>query len=282
MKIAIAQLRCKPGDVTLNLAHAHAYAKQASEQGCDLIVLPEMVDTGYDTATLQQHASTWDEEPFRRFSAMAREHHLGIVTGLSEKTDDGLYNAVAVFDKAGQLISSYRKTHLITTEPICEQRVFSPGDSFCEFTFEGVKFGVMVCYDLRFPEQARHLALSGAQVILVPSAWPQARLDHWRALITCRAIENQLYMICANRVGIDGKLHFGGNSCVLDPWGEAEAIASEADEALLVSELNLERLEEIRKFIPVFKHRREDLYAKASLSASGSSSAQASRVEPNQ
>jgi|WetSurMetagenome_2_1015567.scaffolds.fasta_scaffold00013_6 omega-amidase len=260
MKIGCAQIDCISGDAEANLRKMREYTYQAREAGCDMVVFPEMVDTGCETETLGKYASSWSEGPFLQLQSIAEETRLCIVCGISEVVEDKLYNAVAILGHDGQLLAHYRKTHLITTEPFEEQRVFTAGDSFCMFSFGGLKFGVMVCYDLRFPEVARYYATHEASVILMPSAWPLSRLTHWKTLIAARAIENQLYMACSNRVGKDGELEFGGNSRIVDPWGEMVAHGSELEERLIVGSVDMQRLQEIRNFMPVLKHRRTDLY----------------------
>ncbi len=262
MKIASAQIKCQPGEVQLNLEKVYTFAKQAKSAGCDLVLFPELVDTGYDPGKIKASASFWQEAPFQKLSQIAKGLKLNLVSGLSEKCNDKLYNSVAVFNRNGELLTSYRKTHLITTEPICEDHLFTPGNSFTTFNLEGLDFGIMVCYDLRFPEMARNLALKGVHVILVPSAWPLSRLEHLKTLVTCRAIENQIYLVTANRVGKDGEFEFGGNSCIINPWGDAPGFASKIEEALLIAEIDLNKLKEIREFMPVFKQRRENLYCK--------------------
>jgi omega-amidase len=260
MKIGCAQMDCLTGDAERNLRKVREFAESASEAGCDMAIFPEMVDTGCNAAALREYASSWNEGPFQQLQSIARQTRICIVCGISELVEDRLFNAVAILGPDGQMIANYRKTHLITTEPFGEHRVFTAGDSFCLFTFEGLKFGVMVCYDLRFPEVARYYATQGASVILMPSAWPLSRLQHWQTLIKARAIENQVYMACANRVGRDGELEYCGNSCFVDPWGEMVADASESEEKLVIGSVDMQRLQEVRKFMPVLEHRRVDLY----------------------
>lgn len=260
MKIGCAQIDCISGDAEGNIRKVSEFAHQACEAGCDMVVFPEMVDTGCETNLLRKYASSWNDGPFLQLQSIARETRLCIVCGISELVEDKFFNAVAILGPDGNLIAHYRKAHLITTEPFEEQRVFTAGDSFCMFSFGGLKFGVMVCYDLRFPEVARYYATHEASVILMPSAWPLLRLTHWKTLIAARAIENQLYMACSNRVGKDGALEFGGNSCIVDPWGEAVAHASESEERLVVGSVDMQRLQEVRSFMPVLRHRRADLY----------------------
>jgi omega-amidase len=260
MKIGCAQINCISGDAAGNLNKALEYAQYACEAGCDMVVFPEMVDTGCETDKIRKYASSWNDGPFLQLQSIAEQTRLCIVCGISELVDDRLFNAVAVLGPDGKLLGRYRKTHLITTEPFEEQRVFTAGDSFCMFSYGGLNFGVMVCYDLRFPEVARHYATHDASVILMPSAWPLSRLSHWQTLIGARAIENQVYMVCPNRAGRDGELEFGGNSCFVDPWGEMIEHASGSEERLIIGSVDIQRLQEVRNFMPVLKHRRTDLY----------------------
>ncbi|MBI4403470.1 MAG: carbon-nitrogen family hydrolase, partial [Deltaproteobacteria bacterium] len=160
----------------------------------------------------------------------------------------------------GTLIGKYRKTHLFACSPVYEHHCLSPGDSYEIMEIGGLKFGLLICYDLRFPELARSLALKGAQVLVLVSAWPRSRIEHWRILCAARAIENQLYMVAANRVGQDGEMVFGGSSCLVDPYGIVIGSANDSGEALLVGEIDEEKIASVRKKMPVFEHRREDIY----------------------
>jgi omega-amidase len=259
VKIACAQIDCEIGDVAANVAKLRDFAFRARDAGCELVVFPEMADTTCDMEAARQHGASWDGGAFAAVQAIAREASLCIVCGLSERDGERLFNSVAIVAPDGALLARYRKTHLITTEPFSEEKVFTAGDALRTFEFGGFTFGVMVCYDLRFPEVARHYATHGAEAIVMPSAWPASRIAHWRTLVAARAIENQLYLACANRTGIDGEVVFGGTSLIVDPWGEAIAAASERDEELVVAAIELQRVRDVREYMPVFKHRRTDL-----------------------
>jgi omega-amidase len=190
---------------------------------------------------------------------LASQLGIWIVCGLSERERDDVYNAVAVVDRKGRLVARYRKAHLFT--PVGEGRFLKRGDSLTLATIEGMRWGVMVCYDLRFPEMARSLALKGAEVIVVPSAFPFPRINHWCTLLASRAIENQLYIIGANRAGVDRDLWFCGSSRVVDPYGVLVASAPEVGERLLFAEIVKGRVSEARSSMPVFEDRRPELYA---------------------
>jgi len=260
MQIGCAQIDCEIGDVAANVRKIRDFAQRARAAGCELVVFPEMVDTTCDMDAARLHGSTWEHGPFEELQSIAAETSLCIVCGMSERDGKDLFNAVAVIGPDGNLIARYRKTHLITTEPFSEDRVFTAGDSLCMFSFGGLKFGVMVCYDLRFPEVARYYATHDAAAIVMPSAWPLSRIAHWRTLVAARAIENQLYLACANRTGVDRDVVFGGTSTIADPWGEIVAAAPEREEALVAGTIDIARVREIREYMPVFRHRRPDLY----------------------
>ena len=134
-------------------------------------------------------------------------------------------------------MAKYRKTHLFAPAPIEEDKCFTPGDALTSFDFGPLRFGLTICYDLRFPEIYRALAVDeGANVFAISSAWPFPRVEHQRVLATARAIENQSYVILANRVGKDDGVPFCGSSAVIDPYGVVVAAASADREELIVAE----------------------------------------------
>ncbi|MBI5775347.1 MAG: carbon-nitrogen family hydrolase [Verrucomicrobia bacterium] len=260
MKFAAAQINCVPGDVVANCAEITAQARRAREQGCDAHVLPEMSDTGYTVEAIRASASAWDGAPFRAVSAAARECGLHIVCGLSEREGGRIYNSAAVFNPRGELVARYRKTHLFAVAPVSEDKVITAGDELVVVDIGGFRCGLMICYDLRFPELARALALKGADALVVCSAWQFPRLNHWITLIEARAIENQVYVVAANRIGTDGPTTFCGASRIVDPYGVTVAAAAEDRAQLITGDVNRETLDWARQRMPVMKHRRGELY----------------------
>ncbi len=164
-------------------------------------------------------------------------------------------------DGDGNVVSKYRKVHLFASAPIAEHRCFSPGSECTSFTFAGLRFGLGICYDLRFPEMYRKLAVENSvNALIVSSAWPFPRVEHFRTLAAARAIENQSYMIVANRVGTDEDVSFCGRSTIIDPYGVIIASASQDREELIQTEISGDAVKCVRSQMEVFAHRRLDLY----------------------
>jgi len=262
MKIAIAQMQCSLGEVSANCSKIPLFARQAKEQGCGLIVFPEMIDTGYEMGTVVREASSWDGMPFEMAKRAAADSAISLVCGLSEREGERIYNSVAAFDPAGKLIGKYRKVHLLSFDPVNEDRYLAAGDSLATVDIGGMKWGLLICYDLRFPEMARHLMRKGCEGLIACAAWPAAREAHWKALTVARAIENQCYVIAANRVGSDGPLTFCGSSLVLDPFGSVVDSGLAQREELIIGEITPEAVLSLRSRLPILKDRRDDLYAR--------------------
>lgn len=258
MRVVLSQQKCVPGQVSDNIQTCLTKIKMTSERKPDLIVFPELSDTGYDLENMASIASSLENGlPISELKKAARTYQMAIVVGLSEKSADGLYNSAVVIDKQGEVIAHYRKIHLYTPNG---EGVFKPGHQPLLFDFMGFKVGLNICYDIRFPEFARYLARQGANVLIVPTAWPFPRVEHWNLLTKARAIENQCYVIGVNRVGTDGGFTFCGNSRVVDPHGVLVASASEDQEELLWADLDQSRIDFIRKRQPIFDHLRNDLF----------------------
>ena len=140
-----------------------------------------------------------------------------------------------------------------------EDDYYTPGDHLCRFSLDGIRCGIVICYDIRFPELVRSLALQGIDVLFVVSQWPKERIYHLRSLTTARAIENQMFVVCCNSCGTAGETVYGGNSAVIDPLGKILTLAGET-EVIVSANLNMQTLDQIRGSIPVFRDRRPELY----------------------
>src|SRR3954470_20984629 len=263
MKVAAAQIACALGDVDANLRKMREFSTRAKKEGVELIVFPEASDTGYSMPVIREQAKPWTEGALPALQEMAKELSLTIVAGVSEREGDMVYNSQAFINPKGEIVASYRKTHLFVLPPNDESSCYTRGDKFVSVPAAGFNFGLSICYDLRFPEVSRALALQhGANVLLVSSAWPLPRVEHLRALSVARAIENQSYLVLANRTGVDAGVTCCGTSAIIDPSGVTLASAPGDREELLVAHVSAETIAGVRNKISVFSHRRADLYGK--------------------
>ncbi|MCD6527115.1 MAG: carbon-nitrogen family hydrolase [Desulfuromonas sp.] len=252
---AIVQFNITLGDVDKNLATACAGITRAAARGAQLVVLPEMWSSGYD----YRHLAQWAEQTPRVLLALqtlSLEKEVVIVGSLPEIEGDALYNTLYVIDK-GKPAGSYRKLHLFSN--MGEDRFLAAGQH-CKIADTSVgRLGLAICYDLRFPEQFRKLALEGAEIICLPAEWPKPRQEHWRTLLRARAIENQLFIAATNCCGIQGKLDFFGMSMLISARGDVLAEAGEENTELLAT-FEQEEMIKYRSQIPCFKDRRPEVY----------------------
>jgi len=261
MKIAVAQIACSLGNPEANLAKVRDFSARAKAAGAELIVFPEMTDTGYSMPVIQKHASDWKTGFVPALQENAGKLSIAIVSGVSERAGSSIYNSQVLIDATGGIGAKYRKIHLYAVDPVAEQTCFAPGDSFASSELGGLKFGFSICYDLRFPEMYRKLVTEqNVGALLISSAWPFPRVEHWRVLAQARAIENQAYVIASNRVGKDDELWFCGSSVIIDPRGVVIAAASADREELIYADLSQELVDSVRQRVQSLGHRRKDLY----------------------
>ncbi len=267
MKVAAVQLN-STADGAANLATADRLTRAAAADGARLVVLPEKWSVLGRDADLRAGAQTLDGPAVRWARALARELRIELLAGSIVERDRGgeLFNTSLHVDPRGELRARYRKLHMFDVEVAGrvyrESAVTAAGEEIVlSRTADGVELGMAVCYDLRFPELFRALALRGARIVTLPSAFtlPTTR-DHWEILVRARAVENELFVIAANQVGAHpGGNRSGGRSLICDPWGTVLARADE-EEGVIAAELDLERQLEIRAQLPVLAHRRGDVY----------------------
>jgi predicted amidohydrolase len=253
---AALQFNIALGDIATNLDKALSGLRRVAAQGAQLAVLPEMWSCGYAYANLKDLAA---ETP-RIVEALKKESRslqLVIVGSLPELNADGrIYNSAYVIDN-GKLRGRYRKLHLFST--MNEDRFLSPGNEALVIDTGVGRLGIAICYDLRFPELFRKMALNGAEIICLPAEWPKPRQDHWQTLLRARAIENQLFVVAANCCGIQGKLDFFGLSQLISPLGRVLKIAGE-EETELVAQLDFNEMHDYRDKIDILNDRRSDIY----------------------
>ena len=241
-----------------NFSRAERVIRQAALEQPDVIVLPETWNTGFFPENVAELADRDGQRTKAVIGELAKELSVNIVAGSVANVREGkVYNTSFVFDRDGTCIASYDKTHLFT--PMGEEAYFTPGDHLCRFTLDGVSCGVIICYDLRFPELTRSLAVKGLDMLFVVSQWPDVRIAHLEKLLQARAIENQIFAVCCNACGTAGKTKFGGHSAVIDPWGQIISQVKN-EEKVLTTRTNVCILTDIRDSICVFRDRRPELY----------------------
>lgn len=234
LRLALVQCPSLPLDVPANLARLDRFAAQAAAAGAHLLVTPEMFLTGYNIGG--PAAAVLAERPdgprAQAVAAIARQHQIAIVFGHPEHAGDGVvYNAAQCVDAQGRTLGRYRKTHLFGA---LDRSMFRPGlGDEPLFSLHGWHLGLLICFDVEFPENARRLALQGADLIVVPTANMEGFDFVAQHLVPTRAYENQMYLAYANFCGIEGDLVYGGLSCVATPSGAGLVQAGRGPELLL-------------------------------------------------
>jgi predicted amidohydrolase len=255
IQAAAIQFSVQQGDVDANLAYVRTALARVAAQGANLVVLPELWSSGFSYKNLNELAGR-TAGIVEELLELSRELKLVIVGSMPEPHGAKVYNTAYVADN-GVLAGVYRKLHLFSL--LGEDRAFDSGDRWLLADTSLGKVGVIICYDLRFPELSRRLALEGADVICVPAQWPKPRQEHWRTLLRARAIENQLFVVACNTCGLIGKLDFFGMSMIIGPKGEVLAEAGEAA-GEIGAHLDLQSMADWRAQIPCFNDRRPALY----------------------
>jgi predicted amidohydrolase len=268
VKVAAVQLNAT-ADLAANMDDADRLTRAAAADGAQLIVLPEKWTAIGSEDDLRASAQPLDGPAIEWARAVARELGVELVAGSILEQLPGaqkLANTSVHIDAGGEIRALYRKIHMFDVE--VEGRVYreseleQPGEEIVvSATADGLELGMSVCYDLRFPELYRILAVRGARVITVPAAFTLATTrDHWETLLRARAIENQAFVIAANQVGPHpAGQHSGGRSMIVDPWGIVLAQAPDG-ECHISAELDLARQREIRERLPSLANRRPQAY----------------------
>ncbi|MBQ6118840.1 MAG: carbon-nitrogen family hydrolase [Clostridia bacterium] len=259
MKVALIQMDVAFGEPERNFEKAELLLARAAEHQPDAIVLPELWNTGFfPRENLFALADPIAAQTKVLCSMFANEHQVNIVAGsVAERRGKELYNACYIFDRTGFIPASYEKLHLFSTME--ENLSFTPGKHLGWFQLDGVNCGAEICYDLRFPEQARAMALKGMDVMFVAAQWPVQRIETLHTLAKARAIENLCFVCVCNACGQAPGTDFGGGSCVFSPLGETLAIADDTEQ-IVTAVLDLSVLPDIRSKINVFRDRRTDIF----------------------
>ncbi|MBM7572323.1 carbon-nitrogen family hydrolase [Aquibacillus albus] len=260
LTVSMIQFDILFGSPKENYVKVKELINKAMKSNPDVIMLPELWTTGYDLTRLDEIADYKGETTISFIGSLAKQYRVTIVAGsiAKKESDKEIYNTMFVFNPNGKVVHQYSKVHLFRL--MNEEKYLLAGNEKGSFAIGNVPSAGLICYDIRFPEWVRvHTINNGAKLLFVTAEWPKPRIDHWRNLLISRAIENQCYVLACNRVGKDPDNEFGGNSLVIDPWGQVLAEGS-TEEAIITTTIDTNLVDEIRKRIPIFEDRRVDLY----------------------
>ena len=240
--------------------------REASRQGAEMAVLPEMFNCPYAGRYFREFAARGHEETVAALSAWARENRIWLAGGsVPEREGERLYNSCFIFDDAGRLVARHRKVHLFDIDApgmrFRESATFSPGREVTVFDTPWGKMGAAICFDVRFPELFRAMARRGARLILLPAQFNMTTGPiHWESTLRIRAVDNELFLAAASAARYEGfSYECWGHSLVADPWGTVIAGADETEQ-ILYAELDFGRIDQVRRQLPTFLHLREDVY----------------------
>lgn len=246
MRLAALQMHAVPGDRTANIFRIETAAREAAENGADLLVAPELAVTGYGAGDMiSELAEPADGDLAERLAALSRETGVALVVGFAERDRETVWNSAIYAD--GQRSIVYRKSHLYGPY---ERALFSPEKpAACIVEHRGIKLGMLICYDVEFPENVRRLAQAGAQAVIVPTALPAS--DHAefiaRKLVPVRAFENQVFVVYANHGGRDENFAYAGLSRAVGPDGQCLAASTDDKPALLFADIEPAAFAESRR-----------------------------------
>jgi omega-amidase len=258
LSVSLAQMQVIPGDNARNIATAQRLVAEAARRKSSLIVFPELFTTGYVLSKAKDFASELNKGDFAELSSLATKGNIAITGSVLEKRGLEVANSMPFFAPNGRMLGAYRKMHLFKL--FQEDEFLAPGQSPLVLDLPWGTTGLAICYDLRFPEMFRRYSIKDkATLMIIPAEWPLLRIEHWRALLIARAIENQCYVIGCNAAGESGDQVFGGHSMIVDPWGKIVVEAGESPQ-LISAEIELDTVAEVRGKISALEDLRKDVY----------------------
>ena len=268
-KIKIAAIQMSTvADKMENVRTVKAYLEKIKDENPDFVILPEMFCCPYQTENFPIYAEKEGEPVWQQLSGYAKQYGIYLIGGsMPEKDAEGnVYNTSYIFDREGKQIGKHRKVHLFDIDvkggqTFKESDTLTAGDSDTVFDTEFGKIGVMLCFDIRFPELSRMMVNDGAKVIFVPAAFNMTTGPaHWELSFRTRALDNQIYMVgCAPARDVSAGYISWGHSIVTDPWGRVTGMLDE-NEGILLAELDMDYEEQVREELPLLKSRRKDIY----------------------
>ena len=268
-KIKIAAIQMSTvADKMENVRTVKAYLEKIKDENPDFVILPEMFCCPYQTENFPIYAEKEGGPVWQQLSGYAKQYGIYLIGGsMPEKDAEGnVYNTSYIFDREGKQIGKHRKVHLFDIDvkggqTFKESDTLTAGDSDTVFDTEFGKIGVMLCFDIRFPELSRMMVNDGAKVIFVPAAFNMTTGPaHWELSFRTRALDNQIYMVgCAPARDVSAGYISWGHSIVTDPWGRVTGMLDE-NEGILLAELDMDYEEQVREELPLLKSRRKDMY----------------------
>jgi len=269
-KIALAQISCERANKTENIRRIEKASVKARKQGADLVIFPELSVTGYvlkdQVYELAEHVPGESTQEVERIARKTETYIVFGIPELSERAQATLHNTAAIVGPEG-FIGKYRKMYLPTHSVFEEKRYFRPGYQPAVFETNIGKVGLVICYDLFFPEVTRLTRLEGAQLIVCISASPATRRTFFETLTSARAIENTTFLAFVNLVGIEEGLQFWGGSRLVGPQGKILAKAKYDEEDFITGQVNYADVRSIEAFVPALKDLRPELFDKLKQNA---------------
>lgn len=269
LRIALCQMMVNQESKKTNIFKAKTMIYEAANKGADIIALPEMFNCPYNNKYFREYAETYPKgETINMLSCAAKEKKVFIIGGSIPELDEQgrVFNTSFIFDNKGIVIGKHRKIHLFDIDikngvRFKESEVLTSGGEITMIDTPWGKVGVAICYDIRFPELTRIMALKGAKIVLMPAAFNMTTGPaHWELLFKSRALDNQIFVAGISPARNENYSYVAyGNSLIADPWG---SIISRLDEkeGILIQDIDLEYIDEIRESLPLLKHRRGDIY----------------------
>lgn len=263
--IGICQMQVEE-DKLVNLHKAEQMIHQAAEKGANLVILPEVFHAPYEPDGFINYAETFPGPSTEMLSRAASSHKICLVGGsiIESGTGGKLYNSSYIFGPDGELLGKHRKVHLFDVEGVInfkESDVITPGNDLTIIDYNGFRFAVMICYDIRFPEWSRLAALEGAELLVIPGAFNMSSgPSFWELMMRTRAVDNQVYVAAASPArNLNSSYHAWGHSMIVNPWGTIMAEAGISEE-IITADYEPDYLTKVRREMPLLKHRRRDLY----------------------
>ena len=268
IRLAVCQLQTET-DYDTTVKKAGNMIRKAADSGAELVVLPEMFSCPYSSRYFRDFSVPDRRDTLDRLSGWARDCRVLLVGGSVPEAEEGnLYNSCFVFGPDGKQLARHRKVHLFDVDlpemRFRESETFTPGREITVVDTPLCRIGIAVCFDVRFPELFRSMARRGAELICLPAQFNMTTGPaHWEATLRTRAVDNELFLVAASAARYDGfSYECWGHSMVVDPFGMPVAAADEKEQ-LLLADIDLNRIAEVRAQLPTFLHLREELYSVA-------------------